>query len=253
MGQHGHAPRLVRQTGDVGGFEAALGHIGGTPVGQPTVEGVVDVLSGARLHQRPGEMGPSHAPLVARLGQDVLVGHPRPQLPQTGCQLFIAHRPVPSELDELVLERPFPRLHEVHEDVHRPLDAGRTQRRGRLAARHLAPRHQPHPEVGRHPACLVEPVQAVVVGERQRRAARLGGQLDDAAWGFRAVGHGGVRVQVDHRARLPAAPICPEPGVRRTVAAVWEGRLVNAARGCAGGTGSPLNVRRSEGNAMRAR
>ena len=179
MGEDGHTARRVGQPGHVGRVDAGLGHISGATVGEVAVEGVVDVLGRTRLHQGPGEVGPAHARLVARLGQDVLVGHARPQLSETDGQLPVAQRPVPAQGDELVLQGPGPGLDEVHEHVHRPGDAGRPRGRRRLAARHLAPRHQPHPELPGDVARLGQPGQAVVVGERHRRATRLGRQLDD--------------------------------------------------------------------------
>ena len=76
-------------------------------------------------------MRSADAGLVAGLGDHVLEGHPRPQLHETGCELSVAHGPIPTELDELALERAFPGLDEVHEHVHPSLDPGRPPRRRR--------------------------------------------------------------------------------------------------------------------------
>ena len=265
MGQDGDAPRLVGQAGHVGRVEPGLGHVAGAPVGQPPVEGVVDVLGRARLHQGPGEVGPADTPLVARLGQDVLVGHPRPQLDETGGQLSVAHRPVPAELDELVLERALPRARRstrarapIPRSGARPAAGPACGTTPRTPAR-AAPRARPPPRpASSSPARLSWSVSASA--EQPASAAssttRPGDSepSDTVEWVWRSITRaeatGGAQV------RRPAGParssLRAGPDAEGTVATVWEGRLVDAARGCAGGTGTPLNVRRSEGNAMRA-
>ena len=68
-------------------------------------------------------------------------------------------------------------------------------------ARHLERRDVLDPELGRDPGGLLDPGDAVVVGERHHRDPCLGGRAGDVARFELAVRHGGMALQVDHGAR----------------------------------------------------
>ena len=197
VGEHGHAARSGGQTGHLVRRQAGLGHIGGASVGQPAVEGVVDVGRRPGLHEGPGEMGPAQSGLASGLGHHGVVVDGHPELVQAGPEPEVALGPVPAQLHQLVLDGPLARFDEVDEHVDRATNGGLAGRRWRLAAGHLTAADEGDAHPGGRLPCLGQAVEAVVVGEGHGRATGSGRHLGDGPRWFGPVRHGRMGVQVD--------------------------------------------------------
>ncbi len=188
VGQYRYPPRRHRQAQRHVRCQPLLVHVRRPAFGQPHVERLLDAPDHALAYEDAGDVRPAGAH-TSRLLLDLVIGD---RQPEAGHQL--GHMPVtrvPDRLQpgQLVLQRPFARGQEVHQEMHGP-----PMLAGDLDARHQLDTELSGPSTGRG-----QPVDAVVVGQRHRSAPGGMGQLRDPLRGVGPVGNGRMGMQIDHR------------------------------------------------------
>ncbi len=195
MGQHREGAGLEGQGDSRQRGQPFFFYVGRAAFGQPAVEGILN-RSGHALPDQDGRYVRAARPGTPGLRFELLRRHRQPELRQPGDEQFVAVVPGDLQPQQLVLQRALAGFEKVDEHVH---GAG-------VLAGDLGAGHQLDARFGRLFAGGGDAVLTVVVGERERGQARLGGQGHELFWGVAPVGDGRVGVQVDHS----APPYCAE-------------------------------------------
>jgi hypothetical protein len=172
-------------------------HVCPAPVGEPLVgEGVAHGLDDAQFHQRRGDVRPSDR-AVAGDPCDLLPGDRDAQVVELGDDGLGARHPVVAGQFPLGEQGGFLGVEEVGQQVH----ADAVEPAGQLRAG-----DQGEPGGQRGAGLRVAP-GGVVVGQRDHVESGRGGVAHQVGRGVRAVGGGGVGVQIDAHAQPPSVTV----------------------------------------------